>query len=95
MAFISSVMGTNKDLSELRELFKQLDKNNDGRLSIEEVKDSLKDQLGSFASSNQEIEDMILNLDTDGSGFIDYSEFVTSLIAKTNLISKKNLVTAF
>jgi calcium-dependent protein kinase len=73
-------MGTNQDFNKLREAFMAMDKNKDGKISVLEMRESLKIQLGSFTSNSEEIESLIGGLDTDGSGFIDYSEFITSAV---------------
>ena len=59
---------TEKDVTELREQFASLDKDGDGKLSREEMEEALKAHK-SLARHAEIIE----ALDTDRSGFIDYS----------------------
>nr|KAG5704139.1 hypothetical protein BaRGS_009669 [Batillaria attramentaria] len=59
-----------EDERELREAFRVLDKNNKGVIAVEDLRwilRSLGDDL-----TDEEIEDMIVETDTDGSGTVDY-----------------------
>ncbi|KAL5018744.1 hypothetical protein ScPMuIL_004466 [Solemya velum] len=62
-----------EDERELREAFRVLDKGNKGVIDVADLKwilQSLGDDL-----TEEEIEDMIIETDTDGSGTVDYEEF--------------------
>ncbi|BFZ03610.1 hypothetical protein BsWGS_06649 [Bradybaena similaris] len=62
-----------EDERELKEAFRVLDKNNKGVIAVEDLRwilRSLGDDL-----TDDEIEDMIQETDTDGSGTVDYEEF--------------------
>ena len=41
------------------------------------------------------VDEIFLEADTDSSGFLEFSEFLKSSMAKTNLLSKKHLEAAF
>ena len=57
-----------KDIGPMKKLFMSLDKNGDGRLSAEEI------HIGLTGKSNEkELTEIILSMDTDASGFIDYN----------------------
>lgn len=59
-----------EDERELREAFRVLDKGNKGVIAVEDLRwilRSLGDDL-----TDEEIEDMIMETDTDGSGTVDY-----------------------
>eukprot|EP00392_Amoebophrya_sp_AT5.2_P003607 g3612.t1 len=73
---------TDDSVKELRELFQQLDVDNDGTLTAEEIingmtKAGLKDAL-----PRDQLEDLIKQIDSDGSGQIDYSEFLAATMDK-------------
>ena len=63
--------------NNLSKVFKAFDKNGDGKLSMEEVKEGYLEHYGRIMS-DQEVEAMFQAVDTDNSGFIDYTEFVVA-----------------
>ncbi|CAJ0586759.1 unnamed protein product, partial [Mesorhabditis spiculigera] len=60
---------------ELREIFKDFDKNGDGRITCEELEMALL-RLGE-RPSNTKIGQLIQQADTDGNGVIDIDEFLS------------------
>lgn len=58
-----------EDLSSLKEIFLAMDKNGDGHLTLEE----LKEGMGKAGLDTQCIEELFKKMDTDGSGLIDYT----------------------
>jgi len=69
-----------EDERELREAFRVLDKGNKGVINVEDLKwilRSLGDDL-----TDDEIEDMIAETDTDGSGTVDYDEFRNLMVSE-------------
>lgn len=62
-----------EDERELREAFRVLDKQNKGTIPVDDLRwilQSLGDDL-----TEEELDDMINETDTDGSGTVDYEEF--------------------
>jgi len=70
---------TDTAIKELKNMFLSMDENGDGTLSIGELKDGLK-KAG--VSMPPDLEKMMESIDTDGSGVIDYSEFVAATMDK-------------
>ncbi len=68
MAFVCSRM-KDEEVGQLKETFIAMDKNGDGHLSLEEVKEGLT----KVGLDNLSIEDLFKKMDTDGSGQIDYT----------------------
>ena len=76
-AFIASQLLSKGERDGLAKVFKAFDKNGDGKLSMQEVKEGYLEHYGKIMS-DEEVEQMFNAVDTDKSGFIDYSEFVVA-----------------
>jgi len=79
LTFIASQLSEN-EISELGKLFRHLDKNGDGVLTIDEIKEGLS---GVNDKSYDEIKKVISSIDTDGSGKIDYTKFLAATMEKS------------
>ena len=75
------------------ETFKEFDKNNDGILSIEELRDGFKEYLGieSNIVFEEDLIQIIKNIDFNQNGQIEYSEFVVAASNINNMMTEKNL----
>jgi calcium-dependent protein kinase len=82
-----------KDILELGNLFKQIDKNGDGMLSLEELKHALETQKEK--TSLAEIKKIIDTIDTDHSGSINYTEFIASCLEESVIAKEDNMHMAF
>lgn len=74
LTFITTNIMDDSSNKELIDLFKAIDKNNDGRLSRQEIINGYQ-ELGLTVEHAQEI---ISKIDSDQSGLVDYSEFITA-----------------
>ena len=92
---------SDKEIGPMKKLFLSLDKNGDGKLSQEEIKQGL-----SGKSNEKELVEIILAMDTDASGFIDYNgklitrvlhliEFLAAAIGEDVYLNKDKLQQAF
>ena len=70
-----SVQVSSDEIKELKELFISLDVNGDGSLSIEEISKGIQGK-----ENADSIMMMLQAADTDGSGDINYTEFITATI---------------
>lgn len=68
-----------KERDNLAQVFKLFDKNGDGMLSFEEVKTGYKEFYNQDLK-NSDVKKIFDSVDTDKSGFIDYSEFLTAAL---------------
>lgn len=94
MTFIASQLLTKEETQQLTENFKLLDRNGDGKLSREELLQAYSATM-SLQAAEDEVERIMAMVDIDGSGFIDYTEFIVATTQKETLLSKENLEKAF
>jgi len=66
-------------IKELKEMFLSLDKDSDGTLTVEEMKEGLK-KAGLKETEN--LLQIMKEVDSDGSGVIDYTEFLAATMSK-------------
>ena len=85
---------TKSEKENLAKVFKAIDKNGDGKLSLEEILEGYDLFFGKNLEK-QQIEDMFNAVDTDRSGFIDYSEFVIAAMNEKQLLTQDKLQSAF
>lgn len=71
-----------------------MDLNGDGKLQKDEIKKGYKQYFGRELTQD-ELDDMFAQVDADGSGEIEYSEFVVATLNEKNLLSNNKLQTAF
>lgn len=71
-----------------------MDVNGDGKLDKEEIKNGYGQYFGRTLG-DEEIDEMFAKVDTDGSGEIEYSEFVVATMNEKNLLNNNKLQTAF
>ena len=76
-------------------MFLQVDTSNDGFLSLDEIKQGMGKVLGSLQADSQDWIDLVEQLDTNGDGKIDYSEFITAAVNRARLLNSQNLEIAF
>ena len=85
-----SVQASPDDIKELKNLFMSLDVNGDGSLSIEELQKGLKGQ-----ENGEQILELMKSADTDGSGEINYTEFLAATMDANIYLREDYLKTAF
>lgn len=74
--YINMGNNNNNKKDELKRVFGTFDKNSDGFITKQELRDSLKN-IG-IVMDEKDIDDMIKNVDTNGDGLIDLDEFCES-----------------
>lgn len=85
----------NKEETEnLEKIFKAIDENGDGKLSKQEILDGWEKHLGT-PINEEEVDKMFAQIDTDGNGTIDYTEFVVATMNEKQLLSEDKLQAAF
>lgn len=81
-----------EELDELRKTFSLLDENNNGVLSISEIKAGMEKHAAMMPPN---IDEILNALDTDKSGTIDYTEFMAATLSKKQYQQKDILWVAF
>lgn len=93
-SFIISQLVTVDETRLLKEVFKDIDKNGDGRISVNE----LAEEYSKILESDEalvEAEKIMKEVDSDNSGFIDYTEFLKVNLSSQKVLSSKRLKKAF
>jgi len=76
----------------LRRTFQALDENGDGVLTVQEIREGMRKQ---GVRIPEDLEGIIRNLDTDGSGKVDYTEFIASTLTSKEYMRKDVMWAAF
>jgi len=92
LTFIASRL-KDDEIKSLTDIFNSLDKNKDGTLTLEEVREGM-DKLG-FKDKNIDIEEIFKSIDTDRSGVINYTEFIASTMDQKLYLKEEKLYEAF
>ncbi|CAL5066972.1 unnamed protein product [Urochloa decumbens] len=81
------------EIAGLREMFKMLDTDNSGQITLEELKNGLK-RIGANLKDS-EITTLMAAADIDNSGTIDYGEFLAATLHLNKVEREDNLFAAF
>jgi len=77
----------------LRETWTALDKNSDGCLTLSELKEGL--EKAGLRRGSLDLEGIVEGMDTDGSGVVDYTEFIAAALDKRSYLSEPACWIAF
>ena len=90
LTYIASRL-SEEEIKKIKEVFQSIDVDNDGKLSLEEMKKALSSGEVKF-DFNEEI---FKQIDTDNSGNIEYTEFISACIEKNIYLNEEKLKEAF
>lgn len=90
LTFIASRLKS-EDIHNLTEIFKSLDLNNDGYLSLDEFRVG----CSKIKQTDMDIQDLFENIDFDKSGKINYTEFIAATIEQQVYVTEERLIEAF
>jgi len=92
--FIATQLLSAQETKELREVFREIDKNGDGKLSREELMQEYLKTMG-IEEATTEVDRIMEKVDSDGSGFIDYTEFLKASLDMKKVLNVQNLEMTF
>lgn len=95
LTYITSQLITSQEKDKLQNTFIFLDLNGDGKLSTDELIEAFNQIFGSEVNAQKEVNNIMMQLDMDHNGYIDYTEFVLATINKSWLVTKENLIATF
>jgi calcium-dependent protein kinase len=81
-----------EDIEELRSTFQALDKNNDGRLTFAEIHEGMAAHKVALPG---DLDALLRNIDSDGSGQIDFSEFIAATLTQKQYLKREVMWAAF
>ncbi|XP_034923344.1 calcium-dependent protein kinase 34 [Populus alba] len=82
-----------EEIMGLKEMFKGMDTDNSGTITLEELKQGLAKQGTKL--SEYEAKQLMEAADADGNGIIDYDEFITATMHMNRMDREEHLYTAF
>jgi calcium-dependent protein kinase len=91
LTYIASRL-TQNEIEQLNKNFQEIDDNNDGKLTLEEIKTAVNKNKN---INIEHIEEIFKSIDTDGSGCIEYTEFISASLDKSLYLKKEKLREAF
>ena len=86
---------TEENTKKINQMFKDLDKDSDGVISIEEFKDNIKKTPYKDTFSEEEIDKLFEEIDVDKNGLINYTELLSALIDRDKFIKLEQIKECF
>lgn len=90
LTFIASRL-KDDDVKVLKDIFNALDINQDGTLTLEEVRNG----MSKLKDANLNFEEIFKSIDTDGSGVINYTEFLAATMDQKVYMKEERMYEAF
>lgn len=91
---LGQVQKNNSSLRKLEKVFYELDVDRDGVISIHELFNKFKCEMPE-EQARKEAERIMMTVDNDFSGQIDYTEFLRAALEEESYVCKENLIKAF
>lgn len=95
IAFLVHHVSSTDMIKDLRIIFKELDENNDGVLTYDEIRSGFKKYYKDEKIAEKEVEEIISRIDQDKNEFIEYEEFIRATVDLDYLLTEENLMIAF
>lgn len=97
LTFITTNIVKHEEVKDLEHVFRRLDTNQDGKLSKLELSEGFKIAYPHYDTPmiNEIVDNIFNKADTNKSGQIDYTEYLTSALGKEALTTRDKLQKAF
>ena len=82
-------------LTKYSNVFKHLDTDGDGQLSVAEVKLGFKEQLATEIDTEEKWNRAFGAMDNNGDGNVDYQEFISACVDVNEVITRENVEMMF
>jgi len=83
------------EVSNLKNIFTSIDKNGDGQLTVAEIMEGFDKSGIKPEALGVDIKEIIMNIDSNASGVIDYTEFIAATLEKKKYMREDRLWSAF
>jgi len=93
MSYITHNIKTNEEIEKLGHIFKNLDIDGDGKISIDDLKESMRKNYGFI--DQHKAEELVNEIHGEKKGGIEYEEFLRSTLRKSFFLTEDNLKQAF
>ena len=77
------------EISGLRDIFRKLDQDNTGYISFKELENAM--QEGGYPGSASDIKQIINNVDYEGNGKINYTEFIVATVSVKEFLTEERM----
>lgn len=84
-----------KGIRDIHQVFRRMDTNGDGVLSLDEVQAGFRDIFGSDSEEYKDVKVAFQSMDLDRSGFIDYTEFCAAGLGEQACLQEDAIWAAF
>lgn len=95
LAFIANHLQSQEDTNKLKDAFQKFDKNGDGVLERDELLEGYMNLGKTKAQAIKIVDKIMKEIDINGNGTVDYSEFLMANLNQADAVSSEKLKEAF